>query len=380
MKKILEEYIDKTCDSTNSRIREDFEDFELVKKYYNGDITFKKLIYEANSCPPNSCHWCKENCDICDIKCEEYNGRRYISEELYENPRCEECWRRCLNQEKEIIKTCSYEECTNFIGGRDDLAVTIFVPWDCQNNCKFCTSKKEYSKYELDIEKTKESIYRLNELGFDKFVFTGGEPFANLDKLKELISIIDKDKTVYINTTLPIKNIERTVDYINEENRIKSISVSRHSDKTVNLNNIATDKILGFIKKPVRINSLVDCNLNIMDMVDRFSVYNNVMLNLRVDYRFVTKDNLKIFDKITVGLNENKDYVMTYNGGCNVCHNFEFTRLSDGFRVQYHKGLELSSFVVRNTLVYNDLIVKPDGNIYYDWDNKNYNINLLLEK
>lgn len=257
-----------------------------------------------------------------------------------------------------------------FIKGRDDLAVTIFVPWDCENNCKFCTSKKEYKKIKLDVDKVKQSITRLNNLGFDKFVFTGGEPLSDLGKLRELIELIDEEKTIYINTTLPnIKTFEM-ISYINKEKRIKGISVSRHSENIVKLNNTCEDIILTRINKPIRINSIVDENLDIKNMIDRFSKFKNVMLNLRVDYRFINEDNLKKMDGVVIGFNNNRNYKLIYEGGCNVCHNFEFVRLSDGFRVQYHKGLEQSSFRIGDAIIYNDLIIKPDGNIYYDWDNK----------
>lgn len=31
-----------------------------------------------------------------------------------------------------------------YIKGRTNLSATIFVPYDCKNNCPFCTSKKDY--------------------------------------------------------------------------------------------------------------------------------------------------------------------------------------------------------------------------------------------
>ena len=30
-----------------------------------------------------------------------------------------------------------------FVSGRNNLAVTIMVPFDCPNNCPFCESKKD---------------------------------------------------------------------------------------------------------------------------------------------------------------------------------------------------------------------------------------------
>ena len=31
-----------------------------------------------------------------------------------------------------------------YVAGRNNLACTIFVPYDCDNNCPFCTSKWMY--------------------------------------------------------------------------------------------------------------------------------------------------------------------------------------------------------------------------------------------
>ena len=41
-----------------------------------------------------------------------------------------------------------------YVAGRTNLACTIFVPYDCDNNCPFCTSKWMYreSGMKMDIE------------------------------------------------------------------------------------------------------------------------------------------------------------------------------------------------------------------------------------
>ena len=43
-------------------------------------------------------------------------------------------------------------EMMNFTIGRDNLALTVFVPWDCGNNCFFCTSKQKYAAYKADLK------------------------------------------------------------------------------------------------------------------------------------------------------------------------------------------------------------------------------------
>ena len=88
-------------------------------------------------------------------------------------------------------------------------------------------------------------------------VFTGGEPSANIEKLKELLSIVD-NKIVYINTSFPKKNCERFIELVNTTDCVKSISISRHKhtyekDLTI-LSNIAEDEMIAKITKPVRIN------------------------------------------------------------------------------------------------------------------------------
>lgn len=30
--------------------------------------------------------------------------------------------------------------------GRSNLALTVFVPYDCKNSCRFCTTKKSYEE------------------------------------------------------------------------------------------------------------------------------------------------------------------------------------------------------------------------------------------
>lgn len=63
------------------------EDYELIKKYFNKEIDFDKLIQEVNNCPLNSCYWCNNNCEECDIK-------KISKGDIETN--CRECWKRSL--------------------------------------------------------------------------------------------------------------------------------------------------------------------------------------------------------------------------------------------------------------------------------------------
>ena len=60
--------------------------------------------------------------------------------------------------------------------------VTVFVPYDCKNHCPFCINKEEYADMTgFSLEKICESIGQMDNISPRcDFVFTGGEPFANL--------------------------------------------------------------------------------------------------------------------------------------------------------------------------------------------------------
>ena len=84
--------------------------------------------------------------------------------------------------------------------------VTVFVPYDCHNNCPFCINKKEYADCSgFSLEKIIESIRVMDSITpYCDFVFTGGEPFANLKVFQKMLDCIPTTHKVYINTTLPV--------------------------------------------------------------------------------------------------------------------------------------------------------------------------------
>lgn len=94
-KQILKEYENMSFNMCSNC--EDIEqlqyDYELIKKYFEGKITFDDLMFEVDGdCPPNSCYWCNDNCDKCDLESE-------IEDIMIRGGDCFECWRRCLEQE-----------------------------------------------------------------------------------------------------------------------------------------------------------------------------------------------------------------------------------------------------------------------------------------
>lgn len=252
-----------------------------------------------------------------------------------------------------------------FKKGRSNLACTIFVPWDCSNNCPFCTSKSMYKNISKNIDKIIDDITILNESDFfNEYVLTGGEPIADLDGLKKIIEACEKP--VYINTTLPKSdNLNKIIYYINHEPKIKGINISRHIGIT--FKDVAELEDIDLIIKPIRINTTIIGKFDLEKFLD-FAKYwgsENRMINLRADYRKIDNLTLKNRDEVCNDLLTVADNLG--NGGCMVCHENSF--LYESIIISYHRGLEKSSFKINDDLMFvNDIIIAPDGKVYPDWD------------
>ena len=164
-----------------------------------------------------------------------------------------------------------------FSFGRENLALTVFVPYDCRNKCPFCSSKETYRTHRPSMDNVKYQLKRvLTEFDYPikDVVFTGGEPMADVDGLKELIDLVPLQYNIYINTTFTNRNIDEFVAFVNECSKIKGINIYRHSETYEQdcalLCDIATDDKIAMIQKPVRINCVVK-NQNISKVIERWN-------------------------------------------------------------------------------------------------------------
>ena len=285
----------------------------------------------------------------------------------------------------------------DFTIGRDDFSVTVYVPWNCTNNCVFCSSKKDYSTIKANYEKVKEKLRALRDSLVNIIVFTGGEPSADVEKLKELVSIVD-NKTVYINTTLPKKNSKEFIDFVNNTDCIKSISISRHTtsykEDSKMLRDICEDEEIAKITKPVRIN-VVQFNdnqfsiENIKKYVKRWEKvrklksddYGSLILNLRSNYVIQKKEELHELTNSKVVNDLTNEYYYYKHVFCNVCDTCIFFKRKNNkreFVINYHRGLMTTSISFGNITEVNDLILLQDGTLCYDWDGRKDNISRLL--
>lgn len=255
--------------------------------------------------------------------------------------------------------------------GRSNMAITVYVPYDCENTCPFCTSKKEYAKTKMDFEAVKAALQKAIKIpGITDVVFTGGEPTADIRKLYELIKIAQY-KNVYVNTTLPKKNFFG-IQELCDEGVITGINISRHATSFTEdcklFHNIVDDWAFEGISVPIKVNAVITDKTTINDVeeiIHRWKNNPNVTICFRRDFRKTTPETLHSMsgDEILDHLFEN--YEFESHGFCDVCDTVKFAE-----KIAFHRGLEKSSLKVGNTVIINDIIIFPDGFVAYDWDKK----------
>lgn len=267
------------------------------------------------------------------------------------------------------------------IVGRSNLSITVFVPWDCENKCPFCTTKSLYSSMDLSLTNVIASLKELLKTDIREIVITGGEPFSNLEGLDQILATIyeHEGKKVYINTTFPKKTQnEKTLELI-EKYRcfVRGINVSRH-------NGISSDEDRLFIRSvdcriPVRINHIVGettakhmTNDDLEKLIYDASFVSS-SLCFRYDYR-------KVLDTEQLKSIHNNDFLnrlfemesLSYvcSHGCLVCNTdvFGYKQNVRDYDVLFHRGTQ--NTFVRTSMygIINDIIVFPNGVVRLDWN------------
>lgn len=270
-----------------------------------------------------------------------------------------------------------------FIKDRSNLALTVFVPYDCKNSCLFCTSKMQYKKNSPDypaVINTLKSIFEsfTARCVIKDVVFTGGEPLADLEKLKEMVALVPNVFHVYINTTLPRRNFDEFQAWAVKIPKIRGINVSRHTESyekdCENLCDIVSDDAFRCVGISTRINCVVDHQTDkafVWAVTERWQD-KNVELSFRMDYR-IPQTDLSLhnpYDPIPIWLSE-MGFKFIDHTQCNVCDTTILAR--NGLKVRYHKGKMFTSRFTENnlydeTISVNDLIVDHTGKFKYDWE------------
>lgn len=269
-----------------------------------------------------------------------------------------------------------------YICGRSNLAATIFVPYDCNNNCPFCTSKALYRDNTENMKLLKDNIRLINKTSKIKdVVITGGEPFADLEKLGEILSLISINKRVFINTSMPIKDEEsrtKVKEFLKKYKRqISALNISRHL--SVSMENDTNDKFINSLRKIV--NLKINCVLYNIELNEESATkfkefikrFPNANICFRADYRGMTFEKLKTLNDPFIAFVVNHlgaKYIQ--GGGCQVCNDDSFKVEIVGIEhiIHYHRGMEHSSIQIGDSVIINDIIIMPDSHMCYDWDNK----------
>lgn len=253
--------------------------------------------------------------------------------------------------------------------------VTIFVPYDCNNHCPFCINKQEYEDTsDFSLEKICESIRVMDGITpYCDFVFTGGEPMANLESLQEMLDCIPTTHRVFINTTLPVMHDyseDEVVEFLNSnKEKLTCINISRHLYPFVEESN---DGIFERLEVKTRINCVLFGNHDpekLLPFVKRFGKY-NIPIQFRSDYTKTTPENLYEESNDTILADLRSILTPTLLEGCRIRCNYEFM---DGDHViSYHKTLPYSTIVetdekgVTYDILY-DILIKQNGDLHSDW-------------
>ena len=253
--------------------------------------------------------------------------------------------------------------------------VTIFVPYDCGNNCPFCINKKEYADMTgFSAEAICESIRTMDEITpYCDFVFTGGEPFANLQSLQVMLDAIPRTHKVYINTTLPLLNGVTEDDIVafaeKNKDKITCINVSRHLVKYVKESG---DDLIARMPVPVRVNCVLFRDYpkdRLVPYIERIQSLGRP-IQFRFDYTDTTPENL--YDREHDMIYQDLCKVARYTGldGCRMRCGFHFDY--NGLELTYHKTLPYSTIVktgedgVTYDILY-DILIKQTGELHSDW-------------
>lgn len=260
---------------------------------------------------------------------------------------------------------------------------TIFVPYDCNNHCPFCINKQEYTDTSnFSLEKILKSINIINEITPKcDFVFTGGEPFANLESLQKMLDALPNSHKIYINTTFPVQpNItgEQMIAFTEKnKNKITCINISRHIDPYVEE---SPDELVNKIATRKRVNCVLYLDYNKDDRLyqyaERWAKY-KIPIQFRYDYTATTPENLYEEEKDPILQDLKKHFTYIGLDGCRMRNGFHFKyknkKMKNYAYMTYHKTLPYSTIIEKDKndgITYDilyDIIIKQNGDLHSDW-------------
>ena len=276
---------------------------------------------------------------------------------------------------------------------RNGATITVLVPYDCNNNCPFCVNKTDYRiKYmNKDIDKVIDGMIKLDSITPNcDFVFSGGEPFANLESLSRLIDVVrnlnksGSNHKLFINTTFPAFTPDDISNMISlcESNKdvITGLNISRHLKKYVLE---CSDDVLERLRNigiPIRINTVVYDNSDLINLSSHLERFKDYSIQIREDYTKCKIDTLHDYDDEngllqatlkSIGLDFNKDNFLFRN---DFRWNYILQNKANGERVTLHRTLPYSTIKDDCFEEINDIIIEPTGMVVTDWNDYGHQI------
>lgn len=286
----------------------------------------------------------------------------------------------------------------NFVIGSDNLTMTIFVPWFSLNTYDSFSRSISYSDYtnmslERKMQYVIKTIKEFNNTNIKKVVFTGGDPLSDINNLKRLISAVDENKEIFITTTFPCENrfqALKLADFIDEEPKIKGINIVRgfktfEEDELLINQPILKDKWLGFINKPINIEYVASKYTDFLSVINRYkNTADNVTINFKAKQTLINDANFISYNEEKFTILNNLENIKYLNSIYNDVRNkafFEY-KYDDGIRknIIYDREKCKTSISLNNIIIVNDIIIKPNGEWFYDWNDESTQKDLLLKK
>lgn len=258
------------------------------------------------------------------------------------------------------------------IGGA---TVTIFVPYDCSNHCPFCVNKREYSDCSgFSAERIIDSIRMIDGITpACDVVFTGGEPFANLDSLQRMLDAVPATHKIYINTTFPVQpgcSADEMLSFVaRNRDKITCVNISRHLSPYVDE---SPDEVVAAIIVPKRINCVLYRDYpsdQLRSFAERWRRW-HIPIQFRYDYTETTPENLYETEHDPIFQDLKSQFTYMGLDGCRMRNGFHF--LYRDLHITYHKTLPYSTIVEKGDdgITYDilyDLLIKQDGALHSDW-------------
>ena len=253
--------------------------------------------------------------------------------------------------------------------------VTVFVPYDCRNHCPFCVNKPEYADCTgFSVDKIIDSIKVMDGITPRcDFVFTGGEPFADLNGLQRMMDAIPGTHRIFINTTFPVQpgcGPEEMLTFTERnKDKIICINISRHIVKYVEE---SPDEVIARIATGKRVNCVLYQDYpsdKLTDYAERFRAY-HIPIQFRYDYTDTTPENLYEEERDPILQDLKSKFAYMGLDGCRMRNGFHF-RYKD-LHLTYHKTLPYSTITetddrgVTYDILY-DILIKQNGDLHSDW-------------